>query len=236
MSRYGLSYRKTGMARYLSHLDLLRTFERAMRRANLPLAYTQGFNPHPKISFAAPLSVGIAGLAEYLDVELLEFWEPERLLAALENQLPSGLKLNLAFVLSEQVSLMAKTAWAEYQATIQLSPKPDWLKLQELTQAYLAQPALVVNRATKAVRHRRGQPPLHAYDIRPGLPSLALAQEPDGCTLTFHDKCGSEGNIKPAEVIDSWLEFVGLKRESLELVRTQLWGENQTSFPEFCQS
>ncbi len=236
MSRYGLSYRKTGMARYLSHLDLLRTFERAMRRADLPLAYTQGFNPHPKISFAAPLSVGIAGLAEYLDVELLEFWEPERLLAALENQLPPGLKLNLAFVLPEQVSLMAKTAWAEYQAKIQFSPEPDWLKLQELTQAYLAQPALVVNRATKAVRHSRGQLPLQAYDIRPGLQSLILTQEPVGCKLTFIVKCGSEGNIKPAEVIDSWLEFVGLKGERLELVRTQLWGKNQTPFPEFCQS
>jgi hypothetical protein len=70
-----MMYEKVGPARFISHLDLLRTFGRAARRAGLPLAFTQGFNPHPKITFAAPLAVGISGEAERkkicVDVELL---------------------------------------------------------------------------------------------------------------------------------------------------------------------
>ncbi len=235
MNRYGLSYRKEGMARYLSHLDLLHTFEKAMRRARLPLAYSQGFNPHPKISFASPLSVGIVGLDEYFDLELLEFWEPDRLIAALNAQLPPGLKINLAFVLAEHISLMAETAWAEYQARFKLKPEPDVEQLSELVQAYLTQPSIVVARSTRAVRQSKGQIPPQAYDIRPGLQSLSLKQEPDGFILTFVVKCGSEINIRPAEVLDSWLEFNGLSVSDLELMRTQLWGKKQIPFPEFCQ-
>ncbi|MFA4886471.1 MAG: TIGR03936 family radical SAM-associated protein, partial [Desulfotomaculaceae bacterium] len=70
MFRYRIIYAKEGPARYISHLDLLRVFDRAARRGGLPVAYTQGFNPHPKMSFAAPLSVGTAGEAEFADMEL----------------------------------------------------------------------------------------------------------------------------------------------------------------------
>ncbi|HBC91420.1 MAG TPA: hypothetical protein DCZ10_00560, partial [Pelotomaculum sp.] len=69
MPVYRMMYAKEGPARYISHLDLLRTFERAARRAGLPIAFTGGFNPHPKIAFAAPLAVGTAGGAEDADLE-----------------------------------------------------------------------------------------------------------------------------------------------------------------------
>ncbi|NLC39201.1 MAG: DUF2344 domain-containing protein, partial [Clostridia bacterium] len=63
-----LEYSRCGTARFLSHLEMLRLFERSFRRASLPLAFSRGFNPHPKISFGPPLPVGVSGRREYLDV------------------------------------------------------------------------------------------------------------------------------------------------------------------------
>ncbi len=72
MPRYRIEYAKTGSARFLSHLELVRVFNRALRRSGLPLVFTQGFRPHPKVSYGPSLGVGVAGLREYLDVELAD--------------------------------------------------------------------------------------------------------------------------------------------------------------------
>ena len=88
-----MMYEKVGPARFISHLDLLRTFGRAARRAGLPLAFTQGFNPHPKITFAAPLAVGISGEAEFADLELTEKIPAPFVARALSDALPEGLRV-----------------------------------------------------------------------------------------------------------------------------------------------
>ena len=69
MSKYAIVFSKTGYIRYTSHLDLLRLFKRAFRRAGIPVAYSHGFNPHPKMSFAQPLSLGYAAEEELLEFE-----------------------------------------------------------------------------------------------------------------------------------------------------------------------
>ncbi|MDH7577203.1 MAG: TIGR03936 family radical SAM-associated protein [Bacillota bacterium] len=91
MLRYRLEYAKKDFARFLSHLELLRTFNRVFRRSALPLSFTRGFSPRPKISFGPPLPVGAAGLREYLDFELVEAVPPRKGLELLARQLPAGL-------------------------------------------------------------------------------------------------------------------------------------------------
>jgi radical SAM-linked protein len=88
-----VEYVKTGLLRFISHLDLVRLFTRAVRRAQLPVAYTRGFNPHPKLSLGPPLVVGAIGLHEYLDLELEKPIPPQKAEAQLGMQLPEGLKL-----------------------------------------------------------------------------------------------------------------------------------------------
>jgi radical SAM-linked protein len=97
--RVRLQYAKTGKARFLSHLELVRAMTRAMRRAGLPLRYSAGFHPAPRLSFGPALGVGIAGLREYLDLELLLPFEPENGLADLGLALPEGIKANMIQVL-----------------------------------------------------------------------------------------------------------------------------------------
>ena len=78
---------------FISHLDLIRVFERAIRRANIPVAYTQGFNPHPIIAFATALGVGVASEGEYIDVKLYDKISSEIFMNKLNSVLPAGLKI-----------------------------------------------------------------------------------------------------------------------------------------------
>ena len=89
-------YEKRGALAYISHLDVLRTFQKALRRAELPLAYSEGFSPHPKLTFAAPLPVGQESVCEYLDVRMSEPCDPVAAMTALNATLPEGLRLTAA--------------------------------------------------------------------------------------------------------------------------------------------
>lgn len=91
MQRIRLRYTKRGRLRFTSHRDFQRAFERALRRAEVPMAYSAGFTPHPKVSYANAAPTGVGSEAEYLEIALVAFREPEPLRALLDESLPSGL-------------------------------------------------------------------------------------------------------------------------------------------------
>ena len=93
MVQIRIKYAKTNSGRFLSHLDLMRAWERSIRRSGLPLAFSQGFNPHPKISFGSALSVGVTSNGEYMDMELTEAVELTQLKERLTQNLPPALML-----------------------------------------------------------------------------------------------------------------------------------------------
>ncbi len=91
MQRMRVRYAKRGRLRFTSHRDFSRAFERALVRARIPMAYSSGFNPHPRISYAGAAPTGAASEAEYLEIGLAEVVEPERLAEDLDRALPDGL-------------------------------------------------------------------------------------------------------------------------------------------------
>jgi radical SAM-linked protein len=93
MPKHRLRFEKTGTAVYISHLDLMRTFQRAFQRAEIPIRHTEGFNPHAFISIALPLSVGFSSVCEYLDFECLEETLLPDLPARLNGVLPAGVRV-----------------------------------------------------------------------------------------------------------------------------------------------
>jgi len=109
MPEYRLRFAKLGRAAYLSHLDVLRTFQRAFVRAGASVRHSEGFNPHPKMSIAAPLQLGCESVCEILDVSLLS--GPEDLPAALNPVLPEGLRVLSA---AAPVLGVGKIAWSEW--------------------------------------------------------------------------------------------------------------------------
>ncbi|WDC83872.1 TIGR03936 family radical SAM-associated protein [Caloramator sp. mosi_1] len=93
MNRYVFKLKKIGNTKYISHLDTMRTLHRAIRRAGLPLTYSKGFNPHPSISFASPLSVGVESLAEYIDIEFDSILKAKEIIEKLNVNLPIGMEV-----------------------------------------------------------------------------------------------------------------------------------------------
>ena len=93
MQRIRIKYRKGEEVKFISHRDLMRAFMRAIRRAGLPIAYSQGFNPHMKISWGNALKVGAASEAEFAELQFEQWVKPQELKERLNRQLPKGLEI-----------------------------------------------------------------------------------------------------------------------------------------------
>lgn len=109
-------YRKGPQLRFLSHLDMLRAMERAIRRAGLPLAYSEGFTPHPKLAFAPPLPLGFEGEAEIVDITLTERTEPSSVADRIAQHSSADLQPYAAYEVSlREPSPQASSRWADYR-------------------------------------------------------------------------------------------------------------------------
>ncbi|HHT73477.1 MAG TPA: DUF2344 domain-containing protein [Firmicutes bacterium] len=189
--------------RFLSHLDLLRTFERALRRANIPVDLTEGFHPKPKLSFAAPLAVGITSQGEYGDVFLREALSPQEFCSQLNRVLPKGLRIVRAVQVGEKVApVMAVVNGAEYRVELGGDTIPA-----ERVQQVMASDQLPVERTTK-----KGT---RLVDVRPLIFSLELAEG----GLVFRCAVGAEGNLRPEEL----LGLLGIDIRDVFVERTGLF-------------
>ena len=154
-----LRFEKTGRAVYISHLDLMHTMQRAFNRAGLPLKYSEGFNPHPQIAIALPLSVGTASLCEIMDFKLKEEELPalESLPARLTAAMPEGIVVTEAYPFSRKV---AELKWLEIRGLFDYDER-DPAEMAAALRSFYEQESIVITKKTK-----RG---LGETDIRPGI-------------------------------------------------------------------
>ena len=143
-----LRFKKEGLARFISHLDLMRTFERAFRRAELPIAFSQGFNPRPKMTFASALSVGISSSSEYLDVEFSEDVSASDVALKLNPALPEGIKVTDVKMADEAISLSMLNG-AKYVVRLALN-EVDLEELKKSTKGLLEQKEIIIEKRTKS--------------------------------------------------------------------------------------
>ena len=167
MIRLRVTFAKDGALRYTGHLDLHQVWERTIRRAGLPLAYTQGFHPTPKIQLAAALPLGFIGRAEIMDMWLnLDEIETASIAPQLQSAAPPGLAvLSVERVDERSPALQTQVEAAEYEVTL-LDPPP----------ANLAARLSAILEAASLPRERRGK----AYDLRPLIEELTLSHLPTG--------------------------------------------------------
>ncbi|MGI9861587.1 TIGR03936 family radical SAM-associated protein [Moorella naiadis] len=204
--RLRLKYSKTGQMAFLGHLEMLRFWQRALRRADLPVAMSHGFNPHPRLAFGPALAVGVASLAEYLDVELTADREPGRVRKELQAQLPPGLAILLIQAIPAGApALTAVIDVAVYRVSWLAAVDPG--ELEQRVEALLARPEIPVSRPGKDGRPR-------VKDIRPGILELTLAPAPD---LVMLLQCSPAGSVRPEEVLQAldWEVPVRITRTGL---------------------
>ncbi|MBA0049846.1 DUF2344 domain-containing protein [Streptomyces sp. AJS327] len=165
MQRVRLRYTKRGRLRFTSHRDFQRAFERALRRAGVPMAYSAGFTPHPKVSYANAAPTGTGSEAEYLELALSEHREPARLLAQLDESMPDGLDLVDA-VEAHGADFTARLEVSEWELRLDGVP-PEMA--EKAVAAFLAADSVEVQRQTK-----KG---LRTFDARAAVVSLTLVGE-----------------------------------------------------------
>jgi radical SAM-linked protein len=207
--RYRVKYRKTRIARFLSHLDLMRATLRSVRRAGLPLAYSQGIRPRPKLSFGPPLSVGTSGLAEFFDLQLSRGY-PGNLAAALARHMPPGIDvIDAKPIYSKARSLCELITSATYRIE-GLAPS-----ILERAESNLAE---IMARDEVVVRRTTGGKDCEV-DIRPYIASLRVT---DGPVLEMTLKLTNKGTARPMEVLREGLAQIAVDPGYLQIERTDL--------------
>ena len=165
MDKLRLRFSKTGRAVYISHLDLMRTMTRAFLRAECRLKYSEGFNPHPNISIALPLSVGCESLCEIMDFRLIEGKDPDDILKSLSVQLPEGIEALEVYGYERKVK---DIKWIKISGVFEYDER-DAAEMAEKLNAFYSRGNIVISKKTK-----RG---VGETDIKPAIKEIEFAQE-----------------------------------------------------------
>ncbi len=201
--------------RHIGHLDLMRAMQRILRRTGLPVAYSQGFNPHMLVNFAAPLSVGASGLREIMDVALASEVAEEVFLSKLNSALPPALKAVAAMaVLDTYPAPMSRLFAATYEMKID---NPAGESLAQAIPGFLKKSEIPAMRKTKS-----GEKPC---DIRPMIYMLTALQAGDGYVLTATLALREEATCKPDMLLYALSDSLSVPFPSYSLVRTCLLGK-----------
>jgi radical SAM-linked protein len=192
MQRLRVRFRRGEELKYISHLDLMRLWQRALNRAGLRLAYSEGFNPHPRLSLAAPLALGVTSQAELMDIVLAKWSSPHSFTAAVARQLPDGIEIlqtyNIALTLP---SLQSQVVFAEY--SVEVNTEKNRAEVENAIKSLLAMESL-------PWEHQRDTGP-RRYDLRRLIEDIWLNDWHRGsATIGMKLRCDSNGSGRPEQV------------------------------------
>ena len=194
-------FKKMGMSRYVSHLDLMRAMSRTVRRAELPLWYTEGYNPHPYMTFALPLSLGMESLCESMDVRIEGDISNDGIYELLKGAMPPGIEL-----------------------TGVTDPEKNADKLAELIKEILSEDTLIVQKLGKKGRHKV----LKDIDLMEHIGEYSIGVLGERVKLSVVLPAGSTTNINPSLLADEISKRNG--DIPYTLIRKQLLLENKEKF------
>ncbi len=212
--RYWIKFTKEGLQKYISHRDMLKVMNRTMKRARIPIAFSQGFNPHALISFSTPLELGVASITEFMGVHLTQELETEELARSFQLHLPPGFVIiSVMKVPRTAPKLMAWIGFGVYQiksdaftAGLLKSFIGDISKQEEIT---------VLKYSKKKLKKINAKPLIKQLDIVNGNELQATLQT------------GQSGNLKVSQFIEVFEQVSGQKIEEWSATRIKLLGLEQ---------
>ena len=221
MAKYIMEFTKTGPICFTSHLDLMRMFKRAFKRSGIPLAYSQGFNPHPKMGFAQPLSLGYWSMGEYIEFETENDLLPGEIMARLAPGMPGGIKLEDCLGADRlKKTLASHTVAAEYMIEI---PAEDGSSIEgkdpeALHKAYMDRPEIPAWKRQKKKKEKK------KVDIRPMIREITFMPTEKRLYIDALLDSGSASNLSPELIVDTVLECFGLDvdRSAVSIMRKKI--------------
>ena len=206
--------------RFISHLEYLKAIERSIRRAKLPAAYSEGFNPHMKFSLASALGVGVVSYTEFVEIELYQDVDVRAAAEALAKALPRGIKVIAAdSVDTHHAALMAQAAGAVYRVTL-----PYTKDIQEAVAQFNAAESLLFKKV--APKLKAG---FKEIDVKQFIAELAVAQEGENTVLSFDCKITPTGSMKAVDLLNALNEHYALDLpvELADIERLRLYRLNK---------
>lgn len=199
MNKYRLKFCKVGKICFIGHLDLMRLFQRALKRANLPISYSNGFNPHQIMSFAIPLPLGMESIAEYLDIQLQEDLEQNHIKNCLNNVMPDGIEILSVRKLNEDDKKCAAIIGAsEYEITLDRKLN----NLKEIIFNIMLKEEIFVN---KTVKNKE-----KSVDIRSDIYNIKDISDDKISKINVILSTGSKKNLKPDLFVNYIYEYLNL--------------------------
>ncbi len=197
--KYRLQFTKQDKMQYIGHLDLLKVFQRSIKRAKLPIAYSQGFNPHQQMSFAIPLPLGATSDSEFIDIALTNEVEPDAIRQALNDQLPDGVCIRVARKLQDNEK---NGAAALIAATYDITLNEPIENIQATLETMLACEEMPFEKTSKNKTK--------TINIRPMIYELQSIGTDDSVVLRATIATGSMENLKPDHLVAYLYNILGL--------------------------
>lgn len=191
-----IKFRKYGALRFIGHLDVMRFFQKVMRRAEIPIAFTGGYSPHMIMSFASPLGIGLSSDGEYFDIELIEPVESEDAVRRMNEACVEGIEVVSIRQIAEEKKMTGMTilAGADYLVSIKEEALPDgW---QDQFRIFMEQSEIRIVKQTKRSEKE--------VDIR----SMIWKWEIRGDKIYLQVASGSVQNLKPDLVMEAFVRFL----------------------------
>ncbi len=210
-----IKFQKYGAMKFISHLDVMRYFQKAIRRAKIDICFSEGFSPHMIMSFASPLSLGVTSEAEYMDIRVKEASSSDQIKASLNQTMAEGIDvLSVRLLPENSKNAMSLVAAADYEIRFREDAKPEagWeAKFLE----FLKSPEIRLLKKTK-----KGE---QEVDIRPWIYQCAAA---DG-VIMLQAAAGSVHNLKPELLIQAFADWAGIALEPFSLLvhRKELYAD-----------
>lgn len=218
--------------KFVSHLDLMKVFERATRRSGLPIAYSQGFNPHPQMVFGLPLAVGMTSDGEYADFDLAREIEPDEFMSRLNESLPEAIRVTAAGRKKTKTNIMASIGGADYILEIYPSESLPLESAAEKLELLLKKESIKVLKESKG---RDGRSTMKEVEIRPLVLETqleALSQVPAGYeefnsafVIKARFRAGNTANLRPELFIKALVEQAGIPSVVNRMHRKALYVE-----------
>lgn len=186
-----IKFRKYGPIRFIGHLDVMRFFQKAIRRAQLDVAYTQGFSPHQIMSFAAPLGVGLESNGEYMDIEVHSIISCQNVMECLNAVSAPGIEIVSVKILPEGAgNAMASVSAASYTVRFRTGREPRFDMLSAIDRLLAMEQVLITKEGKNGSRQ---------IDIKPGIYELFWLDN----ALHMLVDASSAGNIKPIQIVEA---------------------------------
>ncbi len=205
-----IKFRKYGCMKFIGHLDIMRFFQKVMRRADIPIAFTGGFSPHMIMSFANPLGVGLTSDGEYFDIELTEDIDMEAAVTRMNQVVVEGIEIVNMVPISDEKKQTGMTivAAADYRSALRKGAFPeDW---REQAKTFIAQPSIgIVKKTKKSEKEVDIKPMIYQFEVQDDSIYMMVAT-------------GSVENLKPELVMQAFCQYLGVDTETVAFAHHRL--------------